>query len=103
MLRKISLRIIRQTRRYNPQIFSPIVYNLLVYIKNLKIRHGVYSEVLAKQWKNGIADAKVIFYNSEFFEKLYDAETGLYLEGSDYLYGIFSDEIKQGKLVQNEI
>ena len=46
-----------------------------------------------------IADAMVIFYNSEFFEKLYDA----YLEGSDYLYGIFSDEIKQGKLVQNEI
>ena len=50
-----------------------------------------------------IADAMVIFYNSEFFEKLYDSETGLYLEGSDYLYEIFSDEIKQGKLVQNEI
>lgn len=50
-----------------------------------------------------IADAIAIFYNSKFFEKLYDSEIGLYLEGSDYLYGIFSDEIKQGKLVQNEI
>ena len=102
MLRKISLRIIRQTRRYNPQIFSPIVYNLPVYIKNLKIRHGVYSEVLAKQWKKHCG-RKGYFLYSEFFERLYDSETGLYLEGSDYLYGIFSDEIKQGKLVQNEI
>ena len=50
-----------------------------------------------------ISEAMVIFYNSAFSEKLYDSETGLYLEGSDYLYGIFSDEIKHGKLVQNEI
>ena len=63
-------------------------------------------EFIAKFSQNNgrsIADAMVIFYNSEFFEKLYDSETGLYLEGSDYLYEIFSDEIKQGKLVQNEI
>ena len=37
---------------------------------------------------NSISDAMTIFYNSVFFEKLYDKETGLYLEGSDYLYEI---------------
>lgn len=38
-------------------------------------------EFIAKFSQNNgrsIADAMVIFYNSEFFEKLYDAETGLY-------------------------
>ncbi len=44
-----------------------------------------------------------IFYNSETFEKLQDEETGLYLESSAYIYGIFQDERKYGKIVQTEI
>ena len=74
--------------------------------KDKQLMELITRDIIAKFSQDtgrSIADAMVIFYNSEFFEKLYDAETGLYLEGSDYLYGIFSDEIKQGKLVQNEI
>ncbi len=44
-----------------------------------------------------------IFYNSETFEKLQDEETGLYIESSAYIYGIFQDERKYGKIVQTEI
>lgn len=32
------------------------------------------------------------FYLSQTFEKLLDVETGLYLEGSDYIYELFSRE-----------
>lgn len=74
--------------------------------KDKQLMELITQDIIAKFSQDtgrSIADAMVIFYNSEFFEKLYDSETGLYLEGSDYLYEIFSDEIKQGKLVQNEI
>ena len=43
------------------------------------------------------------FYNSEVFEKLQDQETGLYMEGSDYVYDLFKDEINFGHIVQAEI
>lgn len=43
-----------------------------------------------------------IFYNSQTFDKLMDIETGLYLESSAYVYGIFQDERNFGNLVQVE-
>ena len=43
------------------------------------------------------------FYSSETFEKLYQIETGLYLESAAYIYGIFQDERNFGKIVQAEI
>lgn len=43
------------------------------------------------------------FYNSEVFEKLRNPETGLYLESPAYVYGLFRDESKFGKIVQAEI
>ena len=43
------------------------------------------------------------FYSSESFEKLYQIETGLYLESAAYVYGIFQDERNFGKIVQAEI
>lgn len=51
----------------------------------------------------GITEAMNIFHGSEFCKKLYDESTGLYLEGTKYLYGLLESEIKNGKLVQNEI
>ena len=57
----------------------------------------------ANEKKIGITEAKNIFYGSEFCKKLYDESTGLYLEGTKYLYGLLESEIKNGKLVQNEI
>ena len=53
--------------------------------------------------KIGIADAMNIFYGSEFCQKLYDESTGLYLEGTKYLYDLLQTEIENGKLNQNEI
>lgn len=44
-----------------------------------------------------------LFYSSETFEKLYQIETGLYLESAAYVYGIFQDERNFGKIVQAEI
>jgi len=32
------------------------------------------------------------FYSSKTFEKLHDYETGLYLEGTDYIYDLFDEE-----------
>ena len=34
-----------------------------------------------------------IFYNSNLYDKLYDEETGLYLEGSAYVYEFLKDEL----------
>ena len=53
--------------------------------------------------KIGITDAMNIFYGSEFCQKLYDKSTGLYLEGTKYLYGLLETEIENGKFIQNEI
>lgn len=44
-----------------------------------------------------------LFYNSQTFDKLTDIETGLYLESSAYVYGIFQDERNFGHLIQAEI
>ena len=48
-------------------------------------------------------DAMKLYYSSETFEKLYQIETGLYLESAAYVYGIFQDERNFGKIVQAEI
>ena len=44
-----------------------------------------------------------IFYNSQTFDKLMDVETGLYLESSAYVYGMFLDERNFGSFVQTRI
>lgn len=44
-----------------------------------------------------------IFYHSQTFDKLMDIETGLYLESSAYVYGLFQDERNFGHLIQAEI
>lgn len=43
------------------------------------------------------------FYNSALFEKLQEPETGLYLEGSAYVYDLFQIEMTNGKLIQKEL
>lgn len=47
--------------------------------------------------------AMQLFYNSKTFDKLTDIETGLYLESSAYVYGLFQDERNFGQLIQAEI
>lgn len=47
-------------------------------------------------------EAMRIFYASHTFDKLSDIETGLYLESSTYVYGIFQDEYNFGSLIRAE-
>ncbi|MCL2325047.1 MAG: hypothetical protein FWC40_00880 [Proteobacteria bacterium] len=37
--------------------------------------------------------AMMMFYNSQTYLKLYDIETGLYLEGSAYVYEFLKEEL----------
>ena len=39
-----------------------------------------------------IGEAMAIFYDSRIFEKLHDIETGLYLNGSAYVYELFKED-----------
>ena len=50
-----------------------------------------------------VDEAMNLFYNSTVFEKLHDEETGLYLEGPLYVYDLLKNEIRNGRLVQEEI
>jgi hypothetical protein len=43
------------------------------------------------------------FYNSQVFERLEDTGTGLYRESSAYVYELYKDERKYGRLVQMAI
>ena len=46
-----------------------------------------------------IQDAMRVVYHSILHEKLRDVETGLYLEGSEYLYGLLQEELQSQKQV----
>lgn len=48
-------------------------------------------------------EAMQMFYVSATFEKLNNIETGLYIESSAYVYDIFCDELKCGKLVRDKL
>jgi len=44
-----------------------------------------------------------IFYNSVVCDKLHNGDTGLYLEGTLYVYDLLLNEIENGALIQEEI
>jgi hypothetical protein len=54
---------------------------------------------------NGVElkEAMTRFYGSQVFMKLEDIETELYLNSSAYVYDLFCDEIKYGKIMQFEV
>ena len=45
-----------------------------------------------------LASALTQFHNSETFAKLSDEATGLYIESSAYVYELFKDELRFGKI-----
>lgn len=59
--------------------------------------------LLMKERSLEVEDAMNLFYNTVVFEKLHDEETGLYLEGSLYVYDLLKNELANGMLVQEEI
>ena len=50
-----------------------------------------------------IQRAIIDFYSSSIFDKLQDFDTGLYCQSSAYIYELYKDEIKYGKIVQLEV
>ncbi len=60
-------------------------------------------EYMVKDLQIEYDEAMNFFYNSQTFDKLVDIETGLYLESSAYVYGIFQDERNFEHLIQAEI
>ena len=52
--------------------------------------------MLVEREDKSIQDAMGIVYHSRLYEKLPDVDTGLYLEGSEYLYGLLNEERRQG-------
>ena len=48
--------------------------------------------MLVEREDRSIQDAMAVVYHSRLHEKLQDVETGLYLEGSEYLYGLLMEE-----------
>lgn len=48
-------------------------------------------------------DAMAMLYRSSVYDKIADAETGLYRESPAYVYGLFQDEMNFGKIVQAEV
>ena len=60
-------------------------------------------EYIVQDFRIEYDQAMQIFYNSQTFDKLMDIETGLYLESSAYVYGIFQNERNFGNLIQTEI
>ncbi len=47
--------------------------------------------------------AMCVIYDSKIYEKLVDAETGLYRESPSYVYGLLQDELNFGHIVQAEL
>lgn len=58
---------------------------------------------LMKDRELDVDEAINLFYNSIVFEKLHDEDTGLYLEGSLYIYDLLKNELANGVLIQEEI
>jgi hypothetical protein len=60
-------------------------------------------EFYSVEYRLDVKESMSRFYSSEIFNKLNEIETGLYLCGSAYVYGLFLDELRNGKIVQQEI
>ncbi len=66
------------------------------------ITQDVISYIMEDQ-KIDMSEAMHKFYSSITYEKLMDEETGLYLEGSTYVYDLFENETRNGMILQEEI
>lgn len=58
---------------------------------------------IVEEQKQDMANAMHLFYMSETYEKLNDEATGLYLESSGYVYDLFQNEQRNGRIRQEEI
>jgi hypothetical protein len=50
-----------------------------------------------------VQEAMRQFYDSDVFDRLADAETGLYRESASFVYSLYKTELEYGSLVQLEV
>lgn len=55
-------------------------------------------ELLIKDYDLSIAESMKILYDSETYAKLADSSTGLYFQGSRYVYTYLQNELQTGVL-----
>ncbi len=60
-------------------------------------------EIITDEQKVEYDNAMSILYNSLIYDKIMDAETGLFRESPGYVYGLLQDELAFGKIVQAEL
>ena len=60
-------------------------------------------EIITDVQKIEYDEAMRLLYNSLLYDKIMDAETGLYRESPAYVYGILQDEMNFNRIVQTEI
>ena len=60
-------------------------------------------EIITEERRIEYDEAMAILYKSQVYDKIMDAETGLYRESPAFVYGLLSDELKFGRIVQEEI
>ena len=58
---------------------------------------------LVEDKNTSVAEAMDIVYNSVFFGKLNDIETGMYRESASYNYELLKDELANGRFIQIEV
>ena len=66
---------------------------------------GIISDIakwLMEERSMTLQTALGVIYNSQFFEKLQNPDTGLYAESSAYNYDLIVSELENGKIVQTE-
>lgn len=60
-------------------------------------------EIITEDQKIDYDNAMSMLYNSLIYDKIADAETGLYRESPAYVYGLLQDEINFGRIIQAEL
>lgn len=60
-------------------------------------------EIFTEEARIEYDQAMHTIYDSEIYEKLLDAETGLYRDSPSYVYGLLQDELNFGHIVQGEV
>ena len=58
------------------------------------------AEMLSKEFDMTVSEALDALYNSETYSKLIQPATGLYFQGSNYVYSFLREELTSGRIAR---
>ena len=99
--RDVDLSVCRPNKDFGQGFHTPSAVSalkfvgLMMSIKQKQLMEYATQDLVAmvaERQSLSIQDAMGVVYHSRLHEKLHDVETGLYLEGSEYLYGLLVEE-----------